>query len=191
VRDTRTSWQRRDILWYAGPARTMEVLSTTALWHRDGEAPLPLRWGLLRDPLETLTPFALVCTDQHRDQATLITWYLLRWKIEVTCQDLRTPRGVGTPRQWSSLVISRTTTPCLFGVVSLVALFAYQLVPRDLPLPQTGWYAKSEATFADALAAAVRRALWLNSPTVRSPAATADSPKAMLHSLLDALCYAA
>jgi hypothetical protein len=26
------------------------VLSDTALWHRDGEPPVPIRWVLLRDP---------------------------------------------------------------------------------------------------------------------------------------------
>jgi hypothetical protein len=189
VLDTRTPWHRQDIPWYTGQSRPMDVLSHTALWHRDGEAPLPLRWVLLRDPLEKLSPFALFCTDQPLDQDTIIAWYILRWNIEVTFQELRAHLGVETQRQWSSLAIARTT-PCLFGVFSLVVLLAYQLCPRDLPLPRTGWYVKREATFADALAV-VRRAFWLNSPTLRDPAATAHSPQASLHSLLDILCYAA
>lgn len=189
VLDNRPPWRQQDIPWYTGQTRTMDVLSDTALWHRDGEAPLPLRWVLLRDPLEQLTPYALFCTDQYLDQETIIAWYVLRWNIEVTFQELRAHLGVETQRQWSSLAIARTT-PCLFGLFSLVVLFAHQLFPHHLPLPQTGWYVKSEATFADALAA-VRRALWLNSPTVRTMGATADSSHAWLHAVLDTLCYAA
>lgn len=45
------------------------------------------------------------------------------------------------------------------GVFSLVGLMAARLHPSTLPLQQSGWYSKQEATFSDVLAA-VRRHLW-------------------------------
>jgi hypothetical protein len=41
----------------------MDVLTGKALWHRDGEAPLPVGWVLLRDPSGKRSPFALFCTE--------------------------------------------------------------------------------------------------------------------------------
>ncbi len=189
VQDVNTPWQTQDIPWYAGQTRTMDLVSGTALWHRDGEAPLPLRWVLLRDPLAKLAPFALFGTDQGLASEMIIAWYISRWNIEVTFQEMRAHLGVATQRQWSDQAIARTT-PCLFGLFSLVVLFAHQLHPQTLPLRQAAWYTKSDATFADALAA-VRRALWTNSPTLHGAIETADSPHDVLYSLLDTLCYAA
>ncbi len=150
---------------------------------------MPPRWVLLRDPCGKLDPFALFCTDQRLSAMTIIAWYIARWNIEVTFQELRAHLGAETQRQWSSLAIVRTT-PCLFGLFSLVVLFAYRLHPNELPFRQSAWYNKHEATFADALAA-VRRACWMNSPTPRVHPPLANSPHALLHSLLDAACYAA
>jgi len=48
--DEATVWQTEDLPWYAGQTLTMDLTSGAALWHRDGEAPLPIRWVLLRDP---------------------------------------------------------------------------------------------------------------------------------------------
>lgn len=189
LHDPDTLWQPLAVPWYAGQTRMMEVVSGTALWHRDGEAPLPMRWVLLRDPTEHLTPFALFGTDPLADTETIITQYVSRWNIEVTFQELRAHLGFETQRHWSDQSIARTT-PCLFGLFSLVVLFAHRLHPAQLPLRQTAWYTKTEATFADALAA-VRRALWLNSPTLAPHTATANSSHELLHSLLDTLCYAA
>jgi hypothetical protein len=184
-----TDWQTLDIPWYTGQVKTLQVVSGTSLWHRDGEAPLPLRWVLLCDPRGKPDPFALFCTDQRLSELTIIAWYIARWNIEVTFQELRAHLGVETQRQWSPLALTRTT-PCLFGIFSLMVLFAYQLYPDGLPLRGSAWYAKHEATFADALAA-VRRACWLNSPTLHIHPPSANSPQAVLHSLLDAACYAA
>ena len=64
------------------------------------------------------------------------------------------PLGVG----WATPTIQRST-PCLFGLFSIVALSAHALHPASLPTRAAAWYPKAEPTFADALAA-VRRALW-------------------------------
>jgi hypothetical protein len=45
-----TAWLSQEIPWYAGQKLKMDLVTGTALWHRDGEDPLPIRWVLLRDP---------------------------------------------------------------------------------------------------------------------------------------------
>src|SRR5262244_3923119 len=68
-------------------------------------------------------------------------------------------RGIETQRQWSDLAIARTT-PVLFGLFSLVTLWAYALLVRGQdPERPAAWYAKEEPTFSD-LIALVRRQLW-------------------------------
>jgi hypothetical protein len=85
-------------------------------------------------------------------------WFIARWNIEVTFEELRAQLGFETQREWSDKAIARTT-PCLFGIFSLVVVMAKALHPVTLPIRQTSWYWKEEATFCDALAA-VRSDLW-------------------------------
>ena len=60
--------------------------------------------------------------------------------------------GIETQRQWSDLAIDRTT-PMLFGLYSLVALFGRALHPDGcIPVAQAAWYRKHTATFHDVLA---------------------------------------
>jgi len=84
-----------------------------------------------------------------------------RWCVEVTFEESRAHLGIETQRQWSDLAIERTT-PCLFGLYSVVALLGRSLHPTgDIPFQQTAWYRKQQAAFTDVLAA-VRRHLWNN-----------------------------
>ena len=74
-------------------------------------------------------------------------------------EELRAHLGVETQRQWSDRAIERTT-PCLFGLFSLVTIMAAHMVTDgQLPVVQTAWYRKEQATFSDAIAF-VRRKLW-------------------------------
>lgn len=159
--DPATAWQTLSVAWYGGVQRTVAVATDTALWYRSGSTPLPLRWVLVRDPAGNLPPIALCCTDPTVDAAQIIAWYVPRWSIEVTFAEARAHLGFETQRQWSTPAIARTT-PCLLGLFSVVVLMAKVLYPEQLPIRQTAWYVKEEATFADALAA-VRthlRATW-------------------------------
>jgi len=191
--DPTTPWTRQEVRWYAGEVRAFDVTSGLALWHRDGEPPVPIRWVLLRDPRGTLRPTALFCTDQAVAPAQVIAQYVGRWNIEVTFEEARRHLGVATQRQWSQRAIERTM-PCLLGLFSLVTLLADALHGAALPTRQSAWYAKPEATFLDALAA-VRRHLWIsgraNRPTPMNAANVADSPGHLLAALVDAACYAA
>ena len=97
--------------------------------------------------------------------------------------------GFETQRLWSDRAIERTT-PCLFGIFSLVVIMAKVLHPNELPLRQAEWYEKDEAAFCDVLAA-VRRHLW-EGPN-NSYSSNNDEmiliPRSALFSLLEVACY--
>ena len=177
LKDAATVWLSQEIPWYAGEQLKMEVLTGKALWHRDGEAPLPVGWVLLHDPSGKRSPFALLCTEPTVALLQIITWYVFRWTIEVTFEEARAHLGLCTQRHWSAPAIARTT-PCLLGMFSLVVLMAHALHPHRLPTRQTAWYSKAEPTFVDALAAVRRHLLaqW-HSPTPLAPLGSVNSLK--------------
>lgn len=186
-----TVWQTEDLPWYAGQTLAMDLTSDTALWHRDGEAPLPIRWVLLRDPSGKRRPCALFCTDPAATTRQIIAWYVSRWQIEVTFEEVRCHLGVETQRQWRARAIARTT-PCLLGLFSLVLLLAYRLSPSEPLTHQAAWYTKSAPTFTDLLAL-VRRQLWteVNSPTAYQTPPMGNSSALVLELLIETACYAA
>lgn len=169
----------------------MDVLTGTALWHRDGEDPLPIRWVLLRDPSGKRSPFALFCTDPTVPLLQIVAWYVSRWNIEGTFEEVRAHPGLETQRQWSTLAIARTT-PCLLGLFSFVVLMAHTLHPDHLPTRQAAWYPKAEPTIVDALAAD-RRSLWaqLHSPTPPAALGSLNSTSPLFDMLIEVACYAA
>lgn len=186
-----TAWQPTTIRWYGGQSKALELASGTALWHRRGEAPLPLRWVLVRCPAQSFRPHAFFCTDATAAPAEIVAWYVARWNIEVTFAELRMHLGFETQRQWADRAVARTT-PGLCGLFSLVTLLAHALHPNQLPTRQAAWYPKAEASFADALAA-VRRHLWGCRFTDASALHVdqAHFPAAWWDACTDALCYAA
>ena len=122
----------------------------------------------------------------------IVEWFVLRWSEEVTFAGGRAHLGLETQRQWSELAIARTT-PVLLGLFSLVTLLAQRLTEgRELPVRRAAWYSKREATLADALAL-VRQELWstMKCTTSPAPSGVVEILAAMLHSLVDTLCYAA
>lgn len=148
--------------WYHEPERTVEVCSATAVWYHTGRPPVPIRWVLSRDPQNEFRPQALLSTDLALVPTQIVRAFIQRWQMEVTFQEVRTPLGVETQRQWADLAIARTT-PTLLGLFSVVTVLAHALsIPRTVSPRQAAWYAKSTPTFADALAL-VRSHLWRHS----------------------------
>lgn len=186
-----TIWQATTLPWYGGQEKAFDVTSGTALWPRAGAPPLPIRWVLLRDPHGCFPPTALFCTDPDALPAQIVAWFIGRWNIEVTFEEVRAHLGVETQRHWSTRARGRTT-PCLLGLFSLIVLLALALHPQALPTRAAAWYHKPEATFADALAA-VRRHLWAswNCAASRIDSDTTPIPRALWQRLHEAVCYAA
>ena len=188
-----TTWTTATVAWYDNTTRTVELTSQTAVWYRSGKPPVIIRWVLIRDPQGAFTPQALLCTDPSADPTQILQWFVLRWQLEVTFQEVRTHLGVETQRQWSDLAIARTT-PTLLGLFSWTTLAAHLLQQQQPMTPRTAaWYDKPSPTFVDAIAL-VRRRLWLASEGFPRSAADPDIqelPVALYHRLVDSLAYAA
>jgi hypothetical protein len=202
---TATKWTRMTIAgWRAADGamdRDVDVATGTALWNSHGIT-LPVRWVLARDPAGRAETRAFVCSDPARTAAEILTWYAMRWAVEVTFAETRRHLGIETQRQWSDLAIQRTT-PLLLGLFSLVTLWACELAARTSKLPVLGaaWYKNPDPTFADCLAA-VRRILWAEEavrpilwrddyPTWRSRPRTAAKPRPLNERLAELMSYAA
>ena len=154
-------WQACQAVWYGGSCRQVELVTGTAWWYSTGLAPLALRWVIVRDPKGRLPTKAYFSTDLTQEALAIVQDFVKRWNTCVTFEEVRAHLGVETQRQWSDLAIERTT-PALMGLFSLSCLFGLALYPAGkLPLHQTAWYAKTQASFSDVLAV-VRRALWGN-----------------------------
>jgi hypothetical protein len=120
----------------------------------------------------------------------IVQWFVLRWQLEVTFEEVRAHLGVETQRQWSDWAIVRTT-PALLGLFSLITLLAQQCVSRRrLPVRRTAWYAKPVPTFSDALAI-VRKELWqhLLFSTSKRPPDRQKMSEAQIKRLTSALSY--
>jgi hypothetical protein len=187
--DPATKWRSLTILWYGGVERIVETATGACLWYRRGLDPVPIRWVLIRCPEASFKPMALFCSDIQVPARQILVWFIARWNIEVTFAELRAHLGFETQRQWSAKAIERTT-PCLFGLFSLVVLMAKVLHPVSIPVRQTRWYVKEEATFIDALAA-VRSDLWHHLDCSTSPQHSDLFliPRNALFSLLQVACY--
>jgi hypothetical protein len=191
--DRHTLWQRLLVHdWYGQGQRLVELASDTAVWYHTGLPPVPIRWVLVRDPQGKFETRALLCTqlDQHPRQ--ILQWFLWRWQVEVTFQEVRTHLGVETQRQWSDLAITRTT-PVLLGLFSIVTLLAHRLARNGpIPIRQAAWYVKTQATFSDAIAA-VRQQLWhpANFLTSACERDIVEIPRALFSGLCHAVSYAA
>ena len=191
LEDRKTIWQRVTLRnWYGERERIVEIASDTAVWYHSGMPALPIRWVLIRDPKGKFKPQALLCTDLNVKPEQILKWFVMRWQVEVTFQEVRTHLGVETQRQWNDWAILRTT-PALLGLFSLVTLLAHRLAQRNqLPIRQAAWYVKTRPTFSDALAL-VRQSLW-RQPYFPMSMQKLDMEK-RAHSVLqrytDALCY--
>jgi hypothetical protein len=178
--------------WYGGERRTLKTVTGTAVWYHSGMPPVPIRWVLVRDPSGEREPQAFLCTDFNATPTQILGWFVQRWSMETTFQETRDHLGVETQRQWSDLAILRST-PALLGLFSLITIWANSLsraAGSFSPRP-AAWYAKSELTFSDAIAA-VRRVLWCppNFSMSRKTRDIVEIPGALLRRLTETLCYA-
>jgi hypothetical protein len=190
--DPDTAWQTLTVPWYGGGTAQVDAATGTALWYHPGAPTVALRWVLLRDPTGQFEPQALLSTDPSVLPAQVVAWFVARWPLEVTFQEVRAHLGVETQRQWSDLAILRTT-PILLGFFALVTLFARaRLDGQPLPVRQAAWYAKTVPTFSDTLAF-VRQQLWPVTVFSTSPAAdeVIEIPRALFDRLTDTLAFAA
>ncbi len=192
IKDQSTEWIPITIDWYEGVKYDLEIFSGISLWYTPGFNPVPIKWVVVRDPAGKLRTEAFFSTDLEASEEQILTWFVLRWNIEVTFEELRAHLGVETQRQWSDLAIARTT-PALFGMFSIVVLIALEVIKsKPMTILNCAWYKKTDATFSDVIAL-VRRHIWYS----RNYNNSSNAPDStyfhddFLETLLDLVCYAA
>lgn len=190
--DESTVWVKVTVpCWYGQKSKNIEIVTDTVIWYHSGMTPVPIRYVLIKDPNHGFASQALLCTDLCTTPLQIVSWFVQRWQLETTFQEVRTHLGVETQRQWNDLAILRTT-PALFGLFSMVTLLANrQANNHKLFIRQASWYVKERPTFSDALAS-VRRELWGYSLFCTSPFTT-DVQKlqqSLMQRFEHSLCYA-
>ena len=191
--DEKTQWSKLTVDdWYGEGPREVEVATDTAVWYHAGKPPVVIRWVLIRDPQERCKPQALLSTNLEHTAEQMLTWFVRRWTMEVTCEEARAHLGMETQRQWNDRAIARAT-PALLSLYSIMTLTAHLLIEQGATcVRSTAWYGKTRPTFSDAIAL-VRRQLWdhIHFSTSQQETDMIKIPRALLERLTEALCYAA
>jgi hypothetical protein len=168
------------------------AIAGISLWYKSGFSPVPIKWVVVRDPAGKLRTEAFFSTNLEASEEQILTWFVLRWNIEVTFEEARIHLGFETQRQWSDLAIARTT-PALFAMFSVVVLMALELTKsKTITILNCAWYKKPDATYSDVIAL-VRRHIWCTTNYEDSSHKSNSTyfQNDLLEVLLDMVCYAA
>jgi hypothetical protein len=69
-----TAWPPVPRPWSGGRPRPVGLATGTARWHTDGQAPVPLRWVLVRRPDRRRGPLAFCCPDLTAAPERIVGW---------------------------------------------------------------------------------------------------------------------
>jgi hypothetical protein len=191
VKNPDTGWEKTVVNWY-GVEKEIEITSGRCVWFHVGKEAVPIRWVIVRDPSEEFETQALLCTNQDGEPQQIVEWFIKRWQVEVTFEESRRHLGIETQRQWSDKAIQRTT-PCLFGLFSIITMMAQELsASGKLKIRSAIWYQKEVATFSDAIGC-VRQQIWESRSfqTSENEWEMIKIPRSFLNTLTDTLCFAA
>ena len=126
---------------YAAPNRLLRVVAVQ-----------PIRGGRKRQ--------AFYSTCHTATALEVLTWYALRWSIEVTFHDSKMHLGFEEPQGWTRRAAERTAPVAMLLYSLIVNWFANEGHRHERPLQQS-WYAdKPHASFTDMLATLRRRSLY-------------------------------
>lgn len=189
---SQTAWQVGEVKGYSGKKQTFHWVSAVSLWYTYGKTPVMGRAVWLSSTSPDFDSCVLFATDPHASPEQIIEWFISRWGMEVTFEEVRAHLGFETQRQWNTLAILRSS-PALLALFSIVALLTERLLQgQQLPTRSNAWYSKPAPTFSDALAF-VRQQLWRQTSFPIDPAIThsGNIPPPLLALWEDVLCYAA
>jgi DDE superfamily endonuclease len=153
INDKKQRWIRLSIPWYGGKSKELDVLTGTCLWYHNTVGGVPIRWVLTKDPKGEGKPIAILMTDFRICAEQVIAFYIGRWPIETTFQEINQHLGLETIHTWSDLSVNRTA-PAIIASYSIACLVVNQAV-KDTGIeitPETSsWYSKSTVTFSDVM----------------------------------------
>jgi Transposase DDE domain len=150
--------QRLNVAWYGGSRRDIAVVSGQSHWYKSGQGLVPVRWVYVEDRTGTHRPEYFFSTDLEVSVAQMVEHYTGRWNIETTFQELRLYLKLEKTRGWTAKTVLRTT-PCLFGLYAVIALWYAELPSRWRHQQAVTYPRKRDVAFSDAITA-VRRWLW-------------------------------
>jgi hypothetical protein len=96
LNDASTVWQRVTLPWYGGEDKALDIVSGVSLWYHRGTPPVRIRWVLVRCPENSFKPTAFFCSDPTTTPEQIIGWFVERWNIEVTFEEMRAQLGFET-----------------------------------------------------------------------------------------------
>lgn len=153
LKDEKQKWVRLSAPWYNGKAKDLDVLTGTCLWYHNTVGGVPIRWIITKDPTGKNKPIALLVTDFRINAEQAIAFFVGRWSIETTFQEINQHLGLETIHTWSDTSINRTA-PTIIASYSLACLIVNESV-KDTGIqitPQTtSWYEKDTVTFSDVM----------------------------------------
>jgi hypothetical protein len=125
---------------YAGPDRALRIVAVEALAGGRG-----------------MEAFYSTVMDATAEQ--VLTWYSMRWSVEVTFHDSKQHLGFEEPQGWSEEAVQRTAPMAMLLYTTIVHWYASEGRDHE-SLPMLPWYThKSQASFADMLATLKRLSL--------------------------------
>lgn len=153
INDKKQRWVRLFVPWYNDKSKELDVLTGTCLWYHNTVGGVPIRWVLTKDPSGEGKPTAILITDFRISAEQAIAFYVGRWPIETTFQEINKHLGLETIHTWSDLSVNRTA-PAIIASYSIACLVVNQAV-KDTGIeitPETSaWYSKSTVTFSDVM----------------------------------------
>lgn len=149
IMDKKQKWVRLAAPWYSGKTKNLDVLTGTCLWYHNTVGGVPIRWIITKDPTGAHKPIAILVTDFKVCAEQAIAFFVGRWPIETTFQEINQHFSLETIHTWSDISINRTA-PLIIASYSLACLIVHEAVKDIGIVPQTtAWYAKEVVTFSD------------------------------------------
>lgn len=151
--DNNQKWIRLSSPWYNGKTKDLDVLTGTCLWYHNTVGGVPIRWILTKDPSGMNKPIAILVTNFQICAEQAIRFFVGRWPIETTFQEINQHLGLETIHTWSDISVNRTA-PTIIASYSLACLIVEESTKTTgiKITPQTSaWYEKDTVTFSDVM----------------------------------------
>lgn len=153
LNDKKQKWINMQVPWYNGGTKTLDVLTGTCLWYHNTVGGVPIRWILTRDPTGEKKPMALLVTDFRVCAEQAIAFFIGRWPIETTFQEINQHFGLETIHTWSDTTINRTA-PSIIASYSLACVVVNESVKEtgiEITPQRSAWYDKTTVSFSDVM----------------------------------------
>lgn len=154
LNDKRQTWVNMKVSWYDGGSKYLNVLTGTCLWYHNTVGGVPIKWILIKDPTGENKPMALLVTDFTVSVEQAIEFFVGRWPIETTFQEIKQHFKLETIHTWSDKSINRTA-PTIIASYSLACILVNESVKDtgiEIAPQSSAWYEKTTVTFSDVMA---------------------------------------